>query len=214
MSVHLFTMTFQSDSELPRDSMVNTFYFEGGGSDPENVGDMLYDFYQEQPTDSTFSIAEAMTTTALTGVVTIKGYDLADPQPRAPIYDDTRTLTGLGVGDALPTEVALVLSYRADYESGVPAARKRGRIYLGGLQAGYNVAGRPTSTLCSNIAKSARDLLVAANSSVSWSWVQYSQTLEVGSAVQAGFVDNAWDTQRRRGTEANDRVTWTATTPV
>lgn len=214
MSVHLFTVTLQSSTELPADAMVNTFYFEGGGSDPDNVGDMLYDFYNVQPTDATFSIAELFTTQALTGVMDVKGYDLAQPRPRAPMFDEQYELEGLGVGEALPTEVALCLSYRAEYASGVPAARRRGRIYLGGFQAGFNTQGRPTASARTTMATSARDLLQAANSAVSWEWQQYSQTLGVGTQVVAGWVDDAWDTQRRRGLPPSQRTTWTATTPI
>lgn len=214
MSVHLFTVTWESETALPKDAMVNTWYFEGSGTDPANVGDMLEDFYNADPSGLGYSIGSYFSDDIVTGDYTIKGYDLADAKPRAPMYESTRSLDTISTGDGLPPEVALCFSYHADYVSGTAPARRRGRVYLGGLATASSSGGRPVGALTLVIAAAGRDLLVASNSAVNWSWVQYSQTTSTGNNVVGGWVDDAWDTQRRRGIDASSRETWTATTPT
>ena len=213
MSVHLFTVTFQSQSEIPADSMVNTWHFEGSGSDPVNVADMLTDFYDAVPTGQTTSIAEKWSSQVLSGNYTIRGYDLADPKPRAPIYEVTRTLTELPSTQPLPTEVAVCMSYHSALASGVPAGRRRGRVYLGGWNENQQSGGRPLPAVRATVAAAGRDLIQASNASVSWEWQQYSPTTGEGNIVVGGWCDDAWDTQRRRGQAATTRTSFTGGTP-
>mgnify|MGYP000692077407 CR=1 FL=1 len=131
MSVHLFQVTFEAATEIPRDRIVNTWHFEGSGSDPENVADMLTDFYDSAIGGGIGTVSSLMTDQALEGTYWIKGYDLSDAEPRAPIYEDERLLANMDNTAPLPTEVALVMSYHATFASGVPAGRRRGRVYLG-----------------------------------------------------------------------------------
>lgn len=213
MAIFLFTATLGSNTNLPEDAMVNTFHFEGSGSDPENVVDMIQDFYIVVPSGQSTSIATFMTSAALNGDLTVRGYDLSDTPPRAPVIEQERDLTGLGSGDALPTEVALVMSYHAQYASGVQPARRRGRIYLGGFAASINQGGRPGGGLRQAVQRAGRDLIQASNASVSWDWVQYSPTNGTANLVVGGWIDNAWDTQRRRGIAPTSRDTFTGGTP-
>lgn len=213
MSVHKLLVIFEADSELPADAMVNTLYFEGSGSDPENVFDMVFDFFDADPTGLTSPISEYMSNAALTGQVTFKLYDLADAEPRVPVAEETRTLANISSSAALPTEVALVFSYHSAFTSGTAAARSRGRIYIGGLAAFTNTNGRPASTLTGTMAAAGRDLIQASNASVSWEWQQYSTLTETGRIAVGGWVDNAWDTQRRRGLDSTVRTTFTGGTP-
>lgn len=213
MSVHKFTVAFTHTSNVPADNLVNTWYFEGGGSDPENVADMLTDFYDAVPAGGTDSVSDYLSNSVLTGEYRIKAYDLSDPEPRAPVYEDVRNLIELQTAAALPDEVALVFSYHAQLASGVPQARRRGRIYLGGIVAQQNDVGRPASNIRNVLVRAGRDLIQASNASTSWEWQQYSTLLGVGNIVVGGWVDNAWDTQRRRGRAATSRVLFTGGTP-
>lgn len=213
MSVHLFTVGFESITELPADTMINTFHFEGSGADYANVADMLTDFYEDVPTGGSDSICTHISSRALTGDITIKAYDLSDPEPRPPVYTNERTLVGLTNSEALPDEVALCMSYHAAPAAGVAPARRRGRIYIGGWVQTACVNGRPTAGVRSVIARSGRDLIQASNASVSWEWQQYSPTLGVGNIVTGGWVDDSWDTQRRRGLASTARTSFTGGTP-
>lgn len=135
-----------------------------------------------------------------------------------PRYIRTFTLGAQGAGGgAFPSEVALVGSYHAENalvpEHGTgpggvktrPKARYRGRIYLGplGNAAGDLSTGehRPNVAIMADL-KGAMETLAVAD--VGWSvWSRVDATLRL---VIGGWVDNSWDTQRRRGPEATSRV--------
>lgn len=146
---------------------------------------------------------------------TFKGYDLADPKPRAPKSSLTFGLTA-GTNQvssaSTPPEVAICLSYQADLTSGVPQARRRGRIFLGGwatpTQAG-SISSFPniTGALQSQIATAANALRTGVATD-NWLWVVHSGTSAGDSIVTNGWVDNAPDTQRRRGQAASSRILW------
>lgn len=136
---------------------------------------------------------------------TMKLYDLADPEPRAPVH--TEGMGTLTVGGApLPTECALVLSFQGVRVSGVQQARRRGRIYFGPIQQSANGSdGRPSSSTISGLVVAAQALLDASDAAATWSWAVYSRTDSAMVTVSDGWVDNEWDTQRRRGRAATTR---------
>jgi hypothetical protein len=129
------------------------------------------------------------------------------------------------VGDApnVPNEIALVLTYGTQEQSGTTAsrARRRGRIYLGPLNADAvtaqnNVAAVPNSNFISAVYTAAARLGEYSYSlgdnggtEQEGQWVMFSRTGAAYGVVGGGWVDNAWDSQRRRGTEATARQTWT-----
>lgn len=213
MALFKWTITFEGESELPADGIVNTWHFEGSGSDPDNVRDMIRDFYVLTPTGSTYSISSCFPEGSVTDQYTIRAYNMDLPEPRPPVYEYTGTLPSLSSGDALPTEVALVMSYHAAPVSGVPAARRRGRVYLGPFSESVNTDGRPVTGLINTIVRAGRDLIQASNAATSWTWVQHSPTAGTSSLVTGGWCDNAWDTQRRRGQDTTSRSTFTGGTP-
>nr|CRY96766.1 hypothetical protein [uncultured prokaryote] len=217
MALYLFTVSFESATELPADQIVNTWHFEGSGSDYDNVGDMLKDFYDSVPTGETRAISEYMSSNSITGNYVIKAYDTTDPKPRVPQWEDTGTLIEVSAGAALPSECAVCFSYSAAGLSGTSPARRRGRVFIGGLGtfAAESVAGsaRPKVEMQDVMAASGRDLIQASNASVSWEWRQYSPTSDASALVTGGWVDNAFDTQRRRGPDATTRTSFTGGTP-
>ena len=207
-------VTFGAANEIPRDAMTNSFHFHGTSGDYGNIADMLYDFYDVADTASA-ALRTHMTDNALDGSWQVKIYDLGEDVPRIPVFEDQRSLT-LGSGAALPTEVALVASFHCPFVSGQPAARRRNRIYLGGLATTTTQNGRPSPAVRASLLGAMEDLNAAARASLSWTWriwsptsVQAGQDLETSAwIVNAGWVDNAWDTQRRRGVDASVRETW------
>lgn len=68
--------------------------------------------------------------------------------------------------------------------------------------------GRPDSTLIAAVTAFGTALRAASIGAASWTWVQYSTKLGVATAVSQGFVDNEWDTQRRRGKRSTARTNW------
>lgn len=140
-----------------------------------------------------------------TGGLQMKSYDLADPEPRAPVLTAGANLSTAGA--PLPTECALVLSFQAVKQSGVPQARRRNRVYLPFLKATNNDStGRPSATLISAVDGAATTLLAASGGGgASWVWTVYSPTDNLMEEVNDGWIDNEWDTQRRRGRKATSR---------
>lgn len=221
MAVCLFQASIPAASGLPEDAIVNTFHFEGDPDlDPDNPVDIIQDFYKLAATGAPGSVVALMDASAIGTSLTIKGYNLEESKPRVPFITETTSIAPTGSAP-LPSEVALVLSFQAQAESGAAQSRRRNRVYIGQLKAALNTNGRPSSTAINTLTRAARDMLVAANSSINWNWVVYSPTTAAGSSVAAaywqidnGWVDNAWDTQRRRGLAPTTRAPWRATFPV
>lgn len=143
--------------------------------------------------------------------LTLKSYDMADPEPRAPLLEDSYNLT-ISNSDPLPAEVSLVLSFQALQESGVPQARRRGRVYLPFMQSSQNLpAGRPSTTLINGVIDAASDLVDAGKDDPYFDWAVFSTVDQDFGLVNNGWVDNEWDTQRRRGRDATFRTTFVIT---
>lgn len=129
-----------------------------------------------------------------------KIYDMLDPEPRAPVEEGLWNFSSAPSTDPLPPEVALCLSFQGVKQSGVPQARRRGRVYIGPLRATISADGRPTAGAIT-ILRNAGDALYDAGvaSAGDWNWAVYS-TVNGGTVdVANGWVDNEFDTQRRRG---------------
>lgn len=101
----------------------------------------------------------------------------------------------------------MVLSFQADKVSGLPQARRRGRVYFGPLGGAAEASGRPGTTLLSAVVAFGAALLSESNLA-DWTWVVYSTVNNGGAPVTNGWVDNSFDTQRRRGLEWTARTTF------
>lgn len=188
---------------IPANAATNTFHISAADvSNLEIANNAIRDFYLA--IDSEFS-----SLARLTDGLTWKSYDLADPEPRAPVTMGSANLS-LSAGDPLPPEVALCVSFQAAPTSGVPQARRRNRIYLPFFkEAGNGADGRPTSTLIDTIVAAAEDLWDLSEASTDdWDWVVYSPTNDTIYGIDNGWVDNEWDTQRRRGRPSTSRTVW------
>lgn len=138
----------------------------------------------------------------------IKFYTMSDPEPRAPKFIEAFGMPGKGT-TAGPTEVAMVLSFQGAKVSGLPQARRRGRIYFGPLINGLAGAdGRLQSSNVSQFADFGASFLASSDANPNWTWAVYSPTNGTGIDVQDGWVDNEFDTQRRRGRKATLRTTF------
>lgn len=134
-----------------------------------------------------------------------KSYDLADPEPRVPVLVGSATLAPAGTAP-LPPEVSLCLSFQAVKASGQPQASRRNRVFLPFLDETQNSTdGRPSPTLVTGVANAADALWDASEAASDWSWIVHSP---IGGdlAIVDGWVDNEWDTQRRRGRPATSRT--------
>jgi len=199
--MHQLQLTLNMKSGLSADAATNTWYVDA--DDDTNLG--LF-------RDSVLSIYDAISASLSFNIdrlkIDSKFYRLSDPTPRLPILETTETLPSVGT-TAAPTEQALVLSYQAAPVSGLPQARRRGRVYFGPWAVGaLDANGRVSNTLISSLVNAAAQHKTNSDNAVGWTWAQYSPTNGTGADVASGWVDNAWDTQRRRGLLATARTTF------
>lgn len=206
MAVLRIQCSLQMESGIPEDRPTNVFHVTTDSSpfDPEVLVGVFEGAYQVFEDWMSKDVAE-------TGH-SIKIYDLADPEPRAPIWDDTFSLSTAPTGDPLPSEVCVCVSFQGTRVSGESQKRRRGRIYLGelGYQA-LGTTGRPAAGCVTAAAAFGLFIAEAADTSTSpdmWRWGVYSRVDEVFVPFADGWVDNAFDIQRRRGVAPTSRTTF------
>ena len=184
------------------DVIVNNYHFRSqtGLDDYQNIADMLRDMYTTSPPGSNVPpLSQMMTGDAVDSSVRVKLYNLSDPKPRAPVVDTDFLLAPLGTAAAAPPQTAICLSWRRAFESGVKRATAYNRVYIGGLsQNALGTGGRPGLEAQQSCANALWILGEAAGSSVSWAWVGYSPSIPEAWPIALGWVDDAFDTQRRR----------------
>lgn len=213
MTVKRAIVTIPSTSAIPRDIATNTWHFFGSG-DNQDVLDQI-----EVDLNGFYHAIDGFLSSACDTTATVKVYNLGDNPPRVPEVTFDITLVPDN-GNNLPPECAICLSYRGSSVSGIPQARRRGRIFLGPLS--LDVATNSNDTVvvtdaCRDAIAAAADGLAGAAADPGSSWAVFSPTsagvepwssgdLIAGtSLVVAGYVDNAFDTIRSRGTAATDR---------
>lgn len=131
----------------------------------------------------------------------VKIYDVQKPKPNYPLYTESRndnnSLTGTG-----PREVALCLSFFA----GKNQKRRRGRLYIPfcWISQGGNPSLRPTVTHRNKLGALATVLQDLGGLGEDWS--VYSKADDTARAVTNWWVDDEWDTQRRRGLRGTVRT--------
>lgn len=219
--------TVPHSTGLPEHAVVNTWSFLGNSAtreiDASTIGVGLTTFYTAVKAYLSSQYAWS------SGVHEF--IDMSDAKPRVPYT--TRTMATFGANTTssndLPPEVALCISMSAAPGSGLNARRRRGRVYIGPLQLADG-ADRPTlaNAIVDAFAAAAQDLMDLTNVELA----VYSRSTHYGvpvggdikdysenpsllddsySQVASIWVDNAWDTQRRRGLAASYRKTEYAT---
>lgn len=210
MPIGRYQVTIPRDSNNPEDAIVNTWHFaliNDFIADLDLPATALQNFYN--------NLATYISSDIDPNNMRLKVYDLEDPEPRSPKYDGPLgTMNNTTGGDPLPEELSVCLSYRAVYESGENPARRRGRIYIGGLGAatlpGTGVPRRPAAAFRTALKNAGQTLLNASVAATEWNWIVYSPTAGIGNVVVGGWVDDAWDVQRRRGVERTVKETFGA----
>lgn len=206
-------------SGLPRDVAVNTFHFRADDSLSDLVVGTIIEnriksFYNDVATGAAATVRSFISAVVsrTTDACTTKCYKLSDPLPRAPFHIDSWTLGAADGNTSLPLEVALCTSFRGPYDSGVAQASRRGRMFIGPLSAVAsttvaNAAPVPTASFITAL-KLATQELCEDDSEPLVRFIQYSRKLSAGIVPEAGWVDNEFDTQRRRQVKATARSTW------
>jgi hypothetical protein len=201
------TVNFPHHSGLARDQVVNTWTFAAEADLDAGMlttlESALTDFYNGNTVAGTgLSVANFIgPTMSRTIAPTFKHYDLDGhlngTAVGSPVRVQPMALLGAGNGGTgLPAEVSCCLSSHADFGTDAefgpgglsrPRARDRGRVYTL-IDAGRRLFSFP---------------------SLPASWVVWSRKAAAVKNVVAISVDDAFDTQRRRGERPNVRTTWT-----
>lgn len=212
----LARVEFQGASLLPEDVGVNTWHFHQQGtvvtfpSGADRIVDMLHDFYFGGPNGGGNGIIARLSKKSWSGRVTYKLYNLEDDKPRFPFLVESEFSGNFSSAATMPREVSLVASWQAKRESGERQSRRRGRIFLPAPVVteddGY---GRPRGEYRDLVAYRAQQLKAATEElGETWEWIVFSQKNQDHALVDNGWIDNAWDTQRRRGLAPTGRTTW------
>lgn len=206
---HVVTLPYLSN--IPQDVAQNTFFTSGTAS-AAGMGlafaTRLGGFYNTIPSGGSAKITTYLSSYIDFTKVTVKSYDLDEPEPRPPVVITPLTWTGNTSGNA-PSEVSMCLSFQGDAVPGQSQARRRGRVYIGPLAltvttSGSNQPCRPLTATRNTIALAGKALQALNDSSCTW--CVYSTVTGDLVPVTNGWVDDEFDTQRRRGLRSTTRT--------
>lgn len=190
----------QGGTMLPEDRFVNTFHFVTPAGDSATNQDLVADALKVFYGSVGGYLQEYVQRAA-----EIRTYDMADAEPREPTIWPFTLPARIQAG-GLPEECCVCLSYHGDPPV---TPRRRGRIYIGPLIPG--VVENATTTVPPQIGSTFRTVLAAAGLTLSEAgvgWSIYSTVTSTFIPITGGWVDNATDIQRRRGSQATTRTVW------
>jgi hypothetical protein len=188
MSTYRAALSFPMDTALPKDAVSINPHFNG--SDAQALANAL-----GANIESTVALAAAP--------YTVKIYDAAAAPPSYPLA--THSKSGTPPASAAPREVCLCVSYYSGYNR----PRYRGRLFLPASWLTSVVNVRPTTTH-QNAAITLFKALFGAGLPAQTNLVVWSQVEKKSmGGVNNLWVDDEWDTQRKRGLSPTARVTAT-----
>jgi hypothetical protein len=209
-------VSLQRASELPEDLIINTFYFRTpslvGPTDAEMsaIATALAGFYNTA-TGSNPAIAGFMSSLLAIGQVhTVKQYNMDTPKPRPPLSTSTFSISD-ATGQGLPAEVSLCLSYRATLVAGLDPRNRRGRVYVGPFDTSALANQQNGSDVfpAVGLMNAMREAGLRLMNLTTVLWVVHSPTNNNDMEITNVHVDNAFDTQRRRGGKPTSRTSAT-----
>lgn len=195
-------VTHRASDDIPADYCTNTVYHEvasgivWGGPDFQNHANEVRDCFSgvavENPTFGVYSDR----------YIEVRCYDMADAKPR-PIKATSNYVPGTpaDAADFGPSQVALVLAFYADRN----IKSHRGHIYIGPWRASQTSLYAPSSSDMAELLSLGHSLFDVGGENVKH--VVWSTKLQTSMTLQHYWVDNRWDTQRRRLPKASSRVT-------
>lgn len=192
-------------SAKTEDDITNTWHFLGV-TDPMPTGtsdairDALSTFYN--------SLATSILGDWDADHIIMKMYRLSDAKPRAPYrtYDVNLANSFATASNTWPRQATLCLSYAAAGISGVPQARRRGRVYLPPMNSGAYALAYGASTTVDAVAAAGNTLRGSSDLATDWKWVVRS-SLAGDAPVTKVWCDNSIDIVRRRKRDATYRKT-------
>lgn len=196
-------------SGLPEDRFVTTWAFQADGAsadeaDEAEVAADLIEFFNVAAAPSTLTVGSMISNVVNRNACEVRTYRMATSIPRE-VTVTPFTLGGSEI-DGLPEEVALTLSFYSTRN----LPRQRGRVYIGPLVNTISVADgttgrrKPASDRQSSLVNAA--IRLSQKPATRPEWCVLSRTAGVLYPITHGWVDDGFDTQRRRGLSAKSRV--------
>lgn len=209
--------TFQGATNLPEDRFVGTFHAEWFGQYTDYASGALAwavsveNFYLVAGSNGR-SIANLMS--PFISGMTVTTYDMDQPEGEREPTTIESSWVDSGTTNTLPEEVAVCLTLH-----GAPpiTPRRRGRLYLGPLVNDTDVRSNADNTepmrvnigggqsIGATIAAAASTLRDVAD--LTWA-IRSITPVENYVPIVGGWIDNAFDTQRRRGPDPSARLLW------
>jgi hypothetical protein len=195
MGIHHAQVSLRSPSNLPRDHSVNVYTFSGTGSDFDGLAQAMVNAYYQK-------LAVALSVLGGVNRITCKIYNAQATGPNPPLATKFQDLAP--VVNSGPREVAICLS-----TSGAPALSgrpggllptERGRTFIGPINSQYCASERPGVTVRNAILELGKAIKLISVPGFLWG---AGSSLNEVSRV---WVDDEWDTQRRRGFRPTSRV--------
>lgn len=208
---------------VPADDVINVWHFEGdeGGTstDEETRWNELLPGLVSR-LETFYNGISVYFSRVLSGECTIQAINMRDPRPVYARQESTFTLPQSQAVAPLPSEVALCLSFEGAKEPGAVMRRRRGRVYLGPFNdfaldtAPIGGDSRPILALREAVLNEGLTMATGEPATGAARLAIFSPT-EAGplnttadaawnDAVRL-WLDDAWDTQRRRGAVASRR---------
>lgn len=189
---------------LPENYITNTIYFDTtteAVAACDEVAGYLETFYG--------SLRTYMSDLLSQNGHNIKFYFQDQPTPNFPFHEVGWNFSAALTGNPLPSECAIVCSFQGTKVNGVNQASRRGRIYLGPLNDSTNVDGLVQPGIQQAISLAMKTLTLDMGGGTDPVPLHvFSPTLGTSTPVVDGWVDNAFDTQRRRGIASTVRDVW------
>lgn len=231
MPSRLATVELHHRSGLSKDSALMNFVIDKASAftstDETNISAAFTEFFNTNVGTTSLAIATLISPSISRTVnPTVRQYDITghlDGTPHgSPVHiGSPSNLTAAASGNApLPAEVAIVMSMHSNYGTDVefapasrPRARDRGRVFVGPLNA--VVITEDTTTHKAIVGQNIRDCIGGAGQRLAETLATDGMQLMVWSRKDAATkpvsvvsVDDAFDTQRRRGEDPVIRNTY------
>lgn len=200
-------------SALPEDRFITTWAFQSAGqtateADETDVANQLIEFFNIPASPSTRTVAGLISAAVNRDGCEVRTYRMADAPPR-PVTITPFTLGPPEQQTTLPEEVAVTLSFFS--LRNVP--RQRGRVFIGPLHGGVISNDAESRSVVDTADRNAirnAAIRLATTAPLEADWCVLSKVNGVLYPITNGWVDNAFDTQRRRGQKATVRDVWAA----
>lgn len=188
---------------IPENFVQNQFCIESGSEDlnVDAVTTAIQKFYR--------AIASVYPSTIAQTGHELKYYELPGVQPNYPTYESAWTFATPPSGNAGPSELAICLSFAGTRIPGQPQPRRRGRVYIGPLDGTLCSSPRPDPATRTLLTTNAAVLGDDINAITGHIWCVWSEINGFPATIVGGYVDDAWDVQRRRGIAPSTRTTFT-----